>query len=478
MKPKICINLDDRTRVSTNGGSSNYNELSNKPQINGVTLENNKTAQELNLATNSDLRRNLGFWLSAVDKVFLGKSVSVNLLAEPTLIIVDTETGSGVVNNDYSLGLVDGKNYAVVLSVKKADGTEEDVTLNAIASTQEDTNMVFLSMNYGEETALMVADGANLTVEEPIVGDNKSALVVQDTSRNIEEIIFKSIVQQLPNLLKAPIDVTGGGEEIRQLGYKIGLEYDTPYSLVFEYEGEEYETKRVYIQDVLDPEEEPTVSEMRYLVSSMPLDLSTKGATGRYLGVALYDGIVLDEEGNVVENVVEADDCAYAVMAIDSETDELLSGAKLTRISKSTEPPTLSFPLVIENATSSFDNITEMSLFYYKTAERILPKAETEIDMRVVGSFIVDGTRVDFDETVTYDPEYPEDGICISVSPIDTVEVYHASQRIYIVQGISIMPKEFVQDKDDYLTIAIDVFRPDDSSKQITELRIDSITVV
>lgn len=33
------------------GGSDNYNELSNKPQINGITLSGNKSASDLGLAT-------------------------------------------------------------------------------------------------------------------------------------------------------------------------------------------------------------------------------------------------------------------------------------------------------------------------------------------------------------------------------------------------------------------------------------------
>lgn len=49
MEQKIHISLDDRIRVQVGSGSSDYNELSNKPQINGVTLENNKTAQDSTL---------------------------------------------------------------------------------------------------------------------------------------------------------------------------------------------------------------------------------------------------------------------------------------------------------------------------------------------------------------------------------------------------------------------------------------------
>lgn len=38
------------------GGTSDYNELSNKPQINSVELSGNKSLTELNIASASDLQ--------------------------------------------------------------------------------------------------------------------------------------------------------------------------------------------------------------------------------------------------------------------------------------------------------------------------------------------------------------------------------------------------------------------------------------
>lgn len=37
------------------GGTSNYNQLTNLPKINGVTLQGNKTAEEYGLASASDV---------------------------------------------------------------------------------------------------------------------------------------------------------------------------------------------------------------------------------------------------------------------------------------------------------------------------------------------------------------------------------------------------------------------------------------
>lgn len=47
-------------RLGDGGGTSNYNDLSNKPSINSVTLQGNKTTSDLNIKT-SDLNNDAGF---------------------------------------------------------------------------------------------------------------------------------------------------------------------------------------------------------------------------------------------------------------------------------------------------------------------------------------------------------------------------------------------------------------------------------
>lgn len=53
------LNLDDNGELTATGGGSggttNYNDLSNKPQINGNTLSGNKTSAQLGLASTSDI---------------------------------------------------------------------------------------------------------------------------------------------------------------------------------------------------------------------------------------------------------------------------------------------------------------------------------------------------------------------------------------------------------------------------------------
>lgn len=49
------IELEEEPVIINQGGTQNYNELTNKPSINDITLEGNKTSQDLGLADDDDI---------------------------------------------------------------------------------------------------------------------------------------------------------------------------------------------------------------------------------------------------------------------------------------------------------------------------------------------------------------------------------------------------------------------------------------
>ena len=51
----IHLSFSDYVRVEGGGGSDNYNDLSNKPQINNITLQGNKTPSQLGLYTKDEV---------------------------------------------------------------------------------------------------------------------------------------------------------------------------------------------------------------------------------------------------------------------------------------------------------------------------------------------------------------------------------------------------------------------------------------
>ena len=70
------------TELVRSGGSTDYDALTNKPAINGVTLEGDKSTAELGLPTKtSDLENDSGFITSAPVTSVNGQTGAVNISA-------------------------------------------------------------------------------------------------------------------------------------------------------------------------------------------------------------------------------------------------------------------------------------------------------------------------------------------------------------------------------------------------------------
>lgn len=120
------------------GGTSDYTELSNKPQIGGTTLIGNKTLAELDIAAASDLA-------GKVDKV-TGKDLSTNDYTNEDKAIVggvttalngkvDKVTGKGLSANDYT-----NEDKAIVGGVTAALNDKVDKVTGKSLSTNDYTN--------------------------------------------------------------------------------------------------------------------------------------------------------------------------------------------------------------------------------------------------------------------------------------------------------------------------------------------------
>ena len=120
------------------GGTSDYTELSNKPQIGGTTLIGNKTLAELGIAADSDLA-------GKVDKV-TGKDLSTNDYTNEDKAIVggvtaaladkvDKVSGKGLSANDYT-----NEDKAIVGGVTAALADKVDKVTGKSLSTNDYTN--------------------------------------------------------------------------------------------------------------------------------------------------------------------------------------------------------------------------------------------------------------------------------------------------------------------------------------------------
>lgn len=311
MEQKIHISLDDRTRVQVGGGSSDYNELSNKPQINGVTLENNKTAQELNLATNTDLERYFDLYFKSVDYVFAGINPELELLENPVQVVISSE-GRGYVNLGYPLDLVEGKNYHIKATIGKLDGSVEEYESD-ITAQRLDTNQPIVLYDAKDQKTICVGDKVKYIPTGGTEADeNASAVAAMDDGevKVWSYVTFTSIVQKektSANLLKEPIIATRDNP-FHELNYALGLEVGKSYNITFKLLGVDgTETEKTVTTAALDAGEES--SSMKGVKTMQFADNENFTYAGQ-----IIDGAYLDSEG---EPVLDANKSLVAVFELD-----------------------------------------------------------------------------------------------------------------------------------------------------------------
>ena len=98
LSDEILLGLIKSNGGGGGGGTTNYNQLENKPQIGGVTLQGNKTASDLGLATETELADKAD--KSAVKNEFLGTLEEWNALTTEQKKAYDTYQIKG----DYTEG--------------------------------------------------------------------------------------------------------------------------------------------------------------------------------------------------------------------------------------------------------------------------------------------------------------------------------------------------------------------------------------
>lgn len=450
MEQKIHISLDDRTRVQVGGGSSDYNELSNKPQINGVTLENNKTAQELNLATNSDLERYFDLYFKSVDYVFAGINPELELLENPVQVVIGSE-GEGYVNLDYPLDLIEGKNYHIKATIGKLDGSVEEYE-NDITAQRIDTNQPICLYDAKDQKTIYVVDKAKLT---PIGGteadENASAVMASDEGevKVWSYVTFTSIVQKEvnTNLLKEPIVVTqeeidaGGSRGVQKtLNKAIGLEIDKIYDLTIVQNGVE----TIVTAGTIDGKANANTT------FSFPVIMTYTWLPNSPITIAVYDGV--DVSSDVP---AQADKTTIMFSPYD-----IVGAFELTSIKEHANLEDWTVPLVV-----TIDNPKKVPYdkYYKKTGSLFTSAGQT---VKVTGSLVVDGQAHSFDVENTTLGDTGAYYVNYNITELD--------QSFTIADGAFSSPLGGAFPAS-YMTLEIDNSYPDGSP--MSEFRIDSITV-
>lgn len=449
MEQKIHISLDDRTRVQVGSGSSDYNELSNKPQINGVTLENNKTAQELNLATNADLERYFDLYFKSVDYVFAGINPELELLENPVQVVISSE-GRGYVNLDYPLDLVEGKNYHIKATIGKLDGSVEEYESD-ITAQRPDTNQPIVLSDYSDQKTIYVVDKAKLTPTGGTEADeNASAVMAGDVGevKVWSYVTFTSIVQKektSANLLKEPIVVTkeeidaGGYDGVgKTLNKSIGLEIGKLYDLTIVQNGVETIVPACAIDG---KDYDGTTFSFSYLGTRI-LNPS--------FDMEIYDGVDTSSEPMVLS------DKSLIWFYCDVDNDAF----ELTSIKEHENLEDWSIPLVV---TIDNPQKTYYYKYYNKTGLLFTSAGQT---VKVTGSIVIDGQAKPFEAENTTRGDTGAYYVRCNIQGVD--QSFIIADGAYSEAARGAFPAS-------YMTLQIDNDYPDISP--ISELRIDSITV-
>ena len=450
MEQKIHISLDDRTRVQVGSGSSDYNELSNKPQINGVTLENNKTAQELNLATNADLERYFDLYFKSVDFVFAGINPELELLENPVQVVINSE-GRGYVNLDYPLDLVEGKNYHIKATIGKLDGSVEEYESD-ITAQRNDTNQPICLLDYSDQKIIYVIDKAKSTPTGGTEADENASTVMAGDNGEVKVwsyVTFTSIVQKEvnTNLLKEPIVVTqeeidaGGSRGVEKtLNKAIGLEIDKIYDLTIVQNGVE----TIVTAGTIDGKANSGST------FSYPVITTSTWLPDSPIMIAVYDGVDVSSG-----EIVQADKAMIAFSPYD-----IVGAFELTSIKEHTNLEDWAVPLVV-----TIDNPKKVPYdkYYKKTGSLFTSAGQT---VKVAGSITIDGQAKPFEVQDTTRGDTGAYYVNYNITELD--------QSFTIADGAfsSSLGGAFPAS---YMTLEIDNSYPDGSP--MSELRIDSITV-
>lgn len=453
MEQKIHISLDDRTRVQVGSGSSDYNELSNKPQINGVTLENNKTAQELNLATNADLERYFDLYFKSVDYVFAGINPELELLENPVQVVIGSE-GMGYVNLDYPLDLVEGKNYHIKATIGKLDGSVEEYESDITAQRNENQPPLMLYVKYDDyRTFFMVVDKAKLTPTGGTEADENASTVMagdEGETKVWSYVTFTSIVQKektSANLLKEPVVVTkeeidaGGSRGVQKtLNKAIGLEIDKVYDLTIVQNGVE----TIVTAGTIDGKANTGTT------FSFPIITTVTWLTDSLIMIYVGDGID-------VSSVEPAQADKATIMF---SPNDVMGAFELTSIKEHANLEDWTVPLVV-----TIDNPKKVPYDkYYKKTGSLFTSAGQNV--KVTGSLVVDGQAHSFDVANTTLGDMGAYYVHCNITELD--------QSFTIADGAfsDALGGAFPAS---YMTLEIDNSYPGGSP--MSELRIDSITV-
>ena len=295
--------------------------------------------------------RDMNYWLQAVDSVFLGIAPEIEILKAPITVTLtsqhlgEAESWGGVVNNNYSYDLIEGKNYVVKATVGKLNGESQEVELSAIATLSTSSiKQPLLSFAVENDLHFTLEDKVHFKFTEPYYTEGEDFSLVSATDGSSKPytwsyVTVHSLIQKeatSANLLKEPIIATRDNP-FHELNYALGLEVGKSYNITFKLLGVDgTETEKIITTAAIDVgEESPSMKGVKSLQFA---DNENSTFAGQ-----IIDGAYLDSGG---EPVLDANKGLVGVFELD---DTVLTSITFTSIvqKEKTSANLLTEPIVV-----------------------------------------------------------------------------------------------------------------------------------
>ena len=238
------------------GFSGQYQDLENRPRINGLTLDSytletgditKTTLQELDVAQITEIKAQNYYYSAALKEAYLGIKPDTGILRAPVEvpILFSVKSGTagqipiGYINNNYTLNLTNGETYVLKATIAQTLSDPVIKEYEGEASTDE-LGVVSVGFEPEKDKYLVIGDNAmaiDLVLAFPAKAGTafaKGSVFTAEGFDSSTKIVFESLKWKgatATNLLKQPLTPPKNAECWMALGYELGLKNNQMYKI-------------------------------------------------------------------------------------------------------------------------------------------------------------------------------------------------------------------------------------------------------
>ena len=238
------------------GFSGQYQDLENRPRINGLTLDSytletgditKTTLQELDVAQITEIKAQNYYYSAALKEAYLGIKPDTGILRAPVEvpILFSVKSGTagqipiGYINNNYTLNLTNGETYVLKATIAQ---TLSDPVIKEYEGEASTDKLGVVSVGFEPEKDKYLAIGDNamaidLVLAFPAIAGTafaKGSVFTAEGFDSSTKIVFESLKWKgatATNLLKQPLTPPKNAGCWMALGYELGLKNNQMYKI-------------------------------------------------------------------------------------------------------------------------------------------------------------------------------------------------------------------------------------------------------